>query len=140
VKLSWAGLFPGQWRQFRVSDSKEICCRVCRCAIFPLFDVLHGLRGCDPVLGIYVVTAPQCLEDLSSWETKDEDNKAKVELPNLWYQKLSTEELVRLDAEGTYCTLPLRHAHHKEEAQTMPYFGRSFAAELIGKMVAENPT
>ena len=42
-------------QQFRVSDSKEICCRVCRCAIFPLFDVLHGLRGCDPILGIYVV-------------------------------------------------------------------------------------
>ena len=83
------------------------------------------------------ITAPQCLADLSSWETKDEaDDKAKVEQPNLWYQKLSTEELVRLDAESIHCTGVLRHTHHKEDSAMMPYFGRSFALELIDRAEA----
>jgi hypothetical protein len=42
------------------------------------------------------VTAQRCLANLSSWRAKDNaDDKAKVKAPSFWYEKLSTEELVR---------------------------------------------
>jgi hypothetical protein len=84
-----------------------------------------------------VVTAPQCLADLSSWEAKDEaDNKAQVESPAFWYEKLSTEELVRLSAESSSCSSVLRHAHRLENASMMPLWERMFETELLGRAEA----
>ena len=83
------------------------------------------------------VTAPQCLADLSSWEAKDNaDDKAKVESPAYWYQKLSTEELVRLSSESASCGSALRHAHNREDASMMPVYGRMFENELVGRAEA----
>jgi hypothetical protein len=80
------------------------------------------------------VTAPQCLADLSSWEAKDEaDDKAKVEPPAFWDQKLSTEELIRLSRESVSCGSVLRHAHHQDSASMMPFYGRTFDAELLAR-------
>jgi hypothetical protein len=79
-----------------------------------------------------VVTAPQCSADLSSWQAKDEaDDKAKVEPPAFWYQKLSTEELVRLSRESVSCGSVLRRAHHQDGASMMPFHGRMFDGELL---------
>jgi hypothetical protein len=84
-----------------------------------------------------VVTAQQCQADLSSWEAKDDaDDRAKVESPNFWYEILSTEELVRLYAESASCGSALRHAHRREDASMMPYYGRMFNSELLFR--AEN--
>jgi len=83
------------------------------------------------------VTAQQCLADLSSWETRDAaDDSAKVESPAFWYQRLSTEELVRLSMESAACGSSLRHAHHRDSAAMMPYYGRMFDDELIGRAEA----
>jgi hypothetical protein len=78
------------------------------------------------------VTAQQCLAELSSWEAKDNaDDKAKIESPAFWYQKLSTEELVRLSSESASCGSVSRHAHNREGASMMPFYGRMFDAELL---------
>jgi hypothetical protein len=83
------------------------------------------------------VTVQQCLADLSSWEAKDEaDEKAKVESPDFWYAKLSTEELVRLSAESSSCSSVLRHAHRLDNASMMPLWGRMFENELLGRAEA----
>jgi hypothetical protein len=79
-----------------------------------------------------VVTAPQCLADLSSWEAKDDaDDKAKVETHAFWYKKLSTEELVRLARESGSCGSILRRAHRQDSASMMPFYGRMFDGELL---------
>jgi hypothetical protein len=50
------------------------------------------------------VTAKQCLSDITSWAARDDaDTKAKVNSPDYWYEKLSTEEVMRLAAESLSC-------------------------------------
>jgi hypothetical protein len=83
------------------------------------------------------VTAQQCLADISSWDTKDNaDEKANVQQPNWWYQKLSTEELVRLSSESASCNTALRHARHVGDSRVMTSYGRMFDAELLSRAEA----
>jgi len=83
------------------------------------------------------VTAPQCSADLSSWDAKDDaDEKAKIEQPNWWCQKLSTEELVRLSSESVSCRTALRHAHHPGDSRVMCSYGSMFDKELLGRAEA----
>jgi hypothetical protein len=83
------------------------------------------------------VTAQQCLADISSWSAKDNaDEKANVEQPNWWYQKLSTEELVRLASESVSCSTALRHAHHVGDSRVMIGYGRMFENELLRRAEA----
>lgn len=50
------------------------------------------------------VTAQQCMADVSRWEAMDaSDDKTKADAPNFWYEKLSTEELLRLTVESRNC-------------------------------------
>jgi hypothetical protein len=52
------------------------------------------------------VTSQQCTANLSKWEAMDAtDEKAKTSSPNLWHEKLSTEELLRLETESQKCAL-----------------------------------
>lgn len=84
-----------------------------------------------------VVTAQQCLADSSSWEAKDgADERAKVEAPAYWYEKLSTEELVRLSSETVSCSTALRHAHHEGDSLVMVGYGRRFDSELLSRAEA----
>ena len=83
------------------------------------------------------VTVQQCVADLSSWEARDEaDDKANIESFAYWYQKLSTEELVRLSRESLSCSSALRHAHRRADASMMPAYGRMFDGELLGRAEA----
>lgn len=51
------------------------------------------------------VTSKQCTADMASWDDRDDaDDKAKVQAPNYWFEKLSTEELMRLSRESTACS------------------------------------
>jgi hypothetical protein len=49
------------------------------------------------------VTTQQCNADLSSWEARNVADGPKVDSPNIWYEKLSTEELLRLEAVSLSC-------------------------------------
>jgi uncharacterized protein YcfL len=50
------------------------------------------------------VTSKQCVADVASWEARnDTDVATKVQEPSYWYEKLSTEELVRLSSETISC-------------------------------------
>jgi hypothetical protein len=87
------------------------------------------------------VTAQQCIADLSSWEARDDadkkaNEKAKIESPDSWYQKLSTEELVRLSSESLFCGSVLRHAHHGVDVPLLTDYGRAFDGELLGRAEA----
>jgi hypothetical protein len=78
------------------------------------------------------VTTQQCLSDLSSWEARDNaDEKTKVDQPNWWYQKLSTEELVRLSSESPSCSTVLRHAHRVGDSLETYSYGKEFDMELL---------
>lgn len=84
-----------------------------------------------------VVTSQQCLADLTSWEAKfDADERAKVEAPAFWYEKLSSEELVRLSSETVSCSTALRHAHHVGDSPLMISYGRMFENELLNRAEA----
>ena len=84
-----------------------------------------------------VVTTQACLADLSSWEAKDvADEKAKREAPEFWYEKLSTEELVRLSRESLSCGTVLKRAGHQYGASRMPLYGREFENELLWRAEA----
>ena len=84
-----------------------------------------------------VVTAQQCLADISSWGAKNHaDLKADVEQPNWWYRKLSTEELVRLASESTSCSTALWHARREGDSRLMNSYGRMFENELLGRAEA----
>jgi hypothetical protein len=83
------------------------------------------------------VTAQQCLADISSWNAKDDaDEKANVKDPSWWYQKLSTEELVRLSSESTFCMGVLRHAHRVGDSRVIGSYGRMFYGELLDRAEA----
>ena len=78
-----------------------------------------------------VPTTQQCLADLSSWTIRsDADEKMKVEIPNWWYQQLSTEELERLSHEMLSCTSLLRRAH-REEMIMILFYERQLDDELL---------
>jgi hypothetical protein len=82
-------------------------------------------------------TTAQCLADLASWDANDDANsKAKDKMENWWYQKLSTEELARLDREAGYCVGVLRVTHRREDALQMTLFDSSFLLELGGRAEA----
>jgi hypothetical protein len=83
------------------------------------------------------VTAKQCQADLLSWQRRNEaDEKANVKQPNWWVQKLSTEELVRLDSESAFCSSLLRHANRPTYAEMELLYGRMFAGELLNRAEA----
>jgi hypothetical protein len=83
------------------------------------------------------ITAQQCLADLSSWRAKDtSDDKAKVKAPGFWYEKLSTEELVRRSRESISCGSILRHTQHREDSPMMTSYGLAFEDELVGRAEA----
>jgi hypothetical protein len=83
------------------------------------------------------VTAQQCLADLSSWRAKDNaDDKAKVKEPNFWYEKLSTEELVRRSRESISCSSVLRRTPHREDSPMMTSYGLAFEDELVSRAEA----
>lgn len=83
------------------------------------------------------VTAKQCQTDLSNWQRRDAaDDKANIKQPNLWVQKLSTEELVRLDSESAFCSSLLRHANRPTYAEMDLLYGRMFAGELLNRAEA----
>jgi hypothetical protein len=85
------------------------------------------------------VTIKQCLADISSWQEKDSlDEKAKVDPSNYWYEKLSTEELLRLNAESSSCVSKLlwdqnRDRNHSSEITTILIYGKSFSSELLSR-------
>lgn len=83
------------------------------------------------------VTAQQCLADISTWDAKeDADEKANVKDPSWWYQKLPTEELVRLSSVSTFCSGVLRHARRVGGSRVMSSYGRMFYGELLGRAEA----
>ena len=83
------------------------------------------------------VTAQQCLADLSSWRAKDNaDDKAKVKEPNFWYEKLSTEELVRRARESISCGSVLRHTTRRDDSPMMTGYGLAFEDELVSRAEA----
>jgi hypothetical protein len=83
------------------------------------------------------VTAQQCLADLASWDAKNQaDERAKVKAPAIWYEKLSTEELVRLSSETVPCSTALRHAHYVSDSRVMIGYGRMFDNELLNRAEA----
>ena len=83
------------------------------------------------------VTGQQCLADLSSWRAKDTaDDKAKVKAPSFWYEKLSTEELVRRSRESISCGSVLRHTQHREDSPMMTSYGLAFEDELVSRAEA----
>ena len=83
------------------------------------------------------VTAKQCQADLSNWQRRDAaDDKANVKQPNLWVQKLPTEELVRLDSESASCSSLLRRANRPTYAEMDLLYGRMFAGELLNRAEA----
>jgi hypothetical protein len=76
-------------------------------------------------------TINQCLADLSSWNAKDDtDNKAKVEHPNYWYEKLSTEELIRLATECFVCFGTFQRALRRDDVVFVMLHERLFNIEL----------
>ena len=82
-------------------------------------------------------TAQQCLADLSSWRAKDNaDDKAKVKVPSFWYEKLSTEELVRRSRESISCGSVLRRTQHREDSPMMTSYGLAFEDELVSRAEA----
>jgi hypothetical protein len=81
-----------------------------------------------------VPTTQQCLVDLSSWTIRaDADEKMKVEPPNWWFQKLSTEELERLSHEMLSCATLLRRAHHQGEMVMVLLYERQLDGELLSR-------
>ena len=83
------------------------------------------------------VTAQRCLANLSSWRAKDNaDDKAKVKAPSFWYEKLSTEELVRRSRESISCGSVLRHTPHREDSPMMTSYGLAFEDELVSRAEA----
>jgi hypothetical protein len=83
------------------------------------------------------VTGQQCLADLSSWEARENaDDKAKVANPNFWYQKVSTQELVRLATESLHCGPALRRAHRRNDVPLMHDYEAMFNSELLHRAEA----
>jgi hypothetical protein len=79
-------------------------------------------------------TTEQCLADLNAWTIRaNADDKMKIQPPNWWFQKLSTEELERLTHEMTSCTTLLRRAHHQEEMVMVLLYERQLDNELLSR-------
>jgi hypothetical protein len=82
------------------------------------------------------VTAQQCTADLSRWEAMDAaDEKSKAGSPNLWHEKLSTEVLLRLEAESQECALITPISDHYRMLQ---YYARLAAFATTLRLRAEN--
>jgi hypothetical protein len=65
-----------------------------------------------------LATTELCTADLSRWEAMDvDDKKAKADSPNYWYEKLSTEELLRQTAEIQKCALITPFSDHDRQLQ-----------------------
>jgi hypothetical protein len=83
------------------------------------------------------VTAQKCLANLSSWRAKDNaDDKAKAKVPHFWYERLSTEQLVRLSRESISCGSVLRHTQQREDSPMMTSYGLAFEDELVSRAEA----
>jgi hypothetical protein len=82
------------------------------------------------------LSAQQCLANLSVWKSNDAaDEKLKVEAPAWWYQKLSTEELVRLSSQSLACGSTLQRDHQQDQS-LMRNYCLAFTTQLLFR--AEN--
>jgi hypothetical protein len=78
------------------------------------------------------ISLETCTADLSGWDARDtEDDRSKAEQPNWWYQKLSTEELVRLSGEAASCPAIFRSANDKARAHSASNWRGLFDATLL---------
>jgi uncharacterized protein YcfL len=80
------------------------------------------------------VTSKQCVADMAGWEARNEsDTKANVQAPDYWYEKFSTEELMRLSRESVACSGHM--ANGLQRAKFLSYDGQ-FLSELYGRAEA----